>query len=404
MATAPPTGFAALPAAYRRRAQVLHSRGLVAAALSRYPRAAGDFEQAAADARACGDIGLALRCDGERVTVDYFTGDLDGGLARARAVLADAAAPGFPDIQAKVHSDIGNIHVRRCQFREAAQAFRASIGLADGPALMQHRAVALYNLANSDIVQGRFHEALGVYSQALMIFETLGELPKTAQVRKSISQTQLRLGNIPAARVAIEQALAIHRRVCNHRAVAACTLDLANILESEGGLAEAVEQVGAAAAYARQHGITDPYLWAVIHGTAAFMAVEQGDRGRAEESLVRLIALAEANGFVNHLVRGRCLLGLVCVQQGRQGEGLALIEQGIGQATAAGLLLEQLDGWERKAEACRLLGDGAAQVAALQRCVDIAGAMGSTADKYRAAIAELAAPGGTASAAEGAGR
>ncbi|MCU0606517.1 MAG: tetratricopeptide repeat protein [Candidatus Edwardsbacteria bacterium] len=338
-------------------------------------------------------MGLALRCDGERVTIDYLTGELDHGLARARTILEHPAAAGLPEVLAKVHSDIGNIHVRRCRFREAAQAFRASIDLADRPALSQHRAVALYNMANAGIIEGHFGEALEIYGRALLIFESLGDVPKAAQVHKSISQTHLRLGNTTAARAAIERSLAMQRRVCNHRAIAACTLDLANILESEGRLAEAVDQVRAAAGWAAQHGITDPYLWAVIHGTDAFMAVEQGDHGRAEQSLRRLIALADANAFTNHLIRGRCLLGLVRVQRGQRAEGLALIEQGLDQATAGGLLLEQLDGWERKAEAYRLLGDVPGQLASLRGCVELSERMGAAADKYLAAIADLTASG-----------
>lgn len=348
--------------------------------------ATDDLKEAAANAHSCGDIGLALSCDGELVTIDYLTGELNQGLARARRILEHSAAANFPDLLAKVHSDIGNIHVRHCQFNEAERAFRASIALSERPDLTQQRAVALYNLANSDIVQGRFREALGVYRQALSVFESLGDLPKAAQVRKSISQTHLRLGNIPAARVAIEQSLTIHRRICNHRAVAACSLDFANILQSEGRLAEAVEQVGSAARAAAQHGITDPYLWAVIHGTAAFMAVEQGDYGSAVSHLNSLIALSRENGFSNHLVRGRCLLGLVFVKQGRKDEGMALIKQGIVDATTAGLLLEQLDGWERKAEACQLLGDEQGRRESLLRCAGIAESVGAGGEKYRKAI------------------
>src|SRR6185437_13085760 len=100
-------------------------------------------------------------------------GDLEGALAsllRARAILRPLRGDlDFDRLRTRCLADLGSLQIARGAYREAREAFRRALVIAERKLGPVEQAIALNGLGMVDKYTGRFAEAARVYQRALRL-------------------------------------------------------------------------------------------------------------------------------------------------------------------------------------------------------------------------------------------
>lgn len=349
-------------------AELLLNSALVCKLLARYQEAGARMERAGLAAAASGRKETGLRVVAEQAALCYASGRLDEGLKLAEQAIGANDGPGG-ESRASALNTAGNIHLRRCDFEQAAAYFHRALEQYRSQGKEISVGIILNNLANIHNIRGECRQALGLYHQALETFERHGDTFRTAHVLHAISQMHISMQEFSQARPFLARSLELRYRMQDYRGIVNGLLvmigletDLKNFDAARECLREADELMGS-------NGIDDPHLRTYREGTAGILFFNRGDHDRAEQCFLRLIETAEKMGFAEFLAGGHGWLGKNRVFRDRTPAGLADIDRCIGMAAKSSLPYELRNGWIYRAECCRLLDDteGAARAAGKYR-------------------------------------
>ncbi len=330
--------------------------------LALYPEAERRLDRASNLAKAAGDSQRNLKAVTEKAALYYTLGKLDEGLALAEGAVGYSGA-GHIESRASAWNTAGNIHLRRCDFEKAEQAFLQALSYYQAAGKEISVAIVRNNLANIHNVRGEQRRALELYNQALQTFERHGDDFRTAHVLYSISQMCQTLGEHSQAKACLMRSLALRQRMQDYRGIVNCLLMLVSNETDLQDFPDAAEHLRQVDEIMAERGMTDPHQAAFRQGTAGILHFHQGEFEGAEKCFQSLIGISQQHGFSEFQAGGHLWLGKNRVYRDRSRDGLDDIRRGLEMAVKNRLPCQRLEGWSFLAECCRLLGDreGAAE-------------------------------------------
>lgn len=335
---------------------LLLNSAMVCKLTAAYSEAEGRFDKARRLALAFGDEHRYLKAISEKAALYYITGKLDEGLALA-AEAAGSSGPASEETRASAWNAAGNIHLRRCDFGKAEQAFRQALGYYQAAGKEISVAIVRNNLANIHNVRGEQRQAMELYDSALKTFERHGDDFRTAHVLYSISQMHQYLEEHARAKACLMRSLVLRQRMQDYRGIVNCLLTLISNETELRDFQSAAEHLEKVDGMMAEHRITDPHLDAFRQGTAGILYFSRSDHEKAEDCFLHLIAIAEQNGFSEFLAGGYQWMGKNRVFRDHSRDGLEDIRHGIRVAQENDLPHHKLEGFSFLAECCQLLGD-----------------------------------------------
>ncbi len=232
-------------------------------------------------------------------------------------------------------------------------------------------ALALRNLANFDLMQGRFDEAVTGYERALVGFRQVADRVGEAHVLGSLAQVYLDRGELSRAETLLHESLDASAEVGNARVATQTLHRLGDLLLRQGRLTEADAAFREVLAAARRSGDRVGQVYALTGMGNVFTALR--GFGVAEELLTEAYELCREVG--GRQAQARVLLALGRLSTGKR--DLARAEDYLTQAAAA-FAAQQATVWQARAldalgEVHALSGSLPAAVAAWTEANGLAG-------------------------------
>jgi non-specific serine/threonine protein kinase len=199
-------------------------------------------------------------------------GDHRAALAAHEASLLLQRELANPPAIAAACSNVANAAIELGNFDRARDLYSEAIELSRTAGDLQGAAFTLLNLADLEARQGNDAEADELYATSIGTFETFGDLWGMAQATSRLALVSRRRGDLPAARARYNDAMGLYRRIGDRRAEARMLAGLGDVTAQEGDL------TGAAA----------------IYRESLTLRGQLGDRAGVASTLERLAGVAEA--------------------------------------------------------------------------------------------------------------
>ncbi|MDX1407430.1 MAG: tetratricopeptide repeat protein, partial [Saprospiraceae bacterium] len=179
---------------------------------------------------------------------------------------------------------------------------------------------------------GRYPESLEIFDQVIPLMEReLGPLhDETLTAMNNRAITLSRMGEIDAAIMGFRKVLGRYRQVYGneHRSIANLQQNIGAMLNRLERYPEAIEALNEAARIFEIVNLPGNYSTAYPHITLADIHGKLGNVDRLESHASKALELLEGNLPEDHhaILKCRCLLGDALIRQGRQEQGVAIIE------------------------------------------------------------------------------
>lgn len=360
--------------------RLLVNSALVCKHLARYQTAEERLKKASWLSEVFGLEKMEIRVMAEEAALCYIRGRLDAGMSLALKVVSDATE-NAAEFQPGAWNTLGNIRLRRCEFDQAEKAFCRALEYYQAQGQEILIGICLNNLANIHNIRGECRQALGIYQQALAIFERHGDAFRTAHVLHAVSQMHLSMQDLPQAKASLARSLELRYRMQDYRGIVNGLLEMIGLDTDLKELDSAIENLRQADELMESLGLDDPHLTTYRDGTAGILYFNRGEYDLAERCFLRLIETSEKMDFAEFLAGGYNWLGKNRVFRDRTPDGLADISRGIELASSRDLPYELRNGWIYTAECCRLLGDREGMVRAAEKYRETALAQGLAQDQ-----------------------
>lgn len=221
-------------------------------------------------------------------------GDLAAGGMLAAESLERFRQRADHDGRARAVNLLGAIAFERGDLEAAERCFTEALELAhtsDNPLLAAH---ASNNLASVADLQGRRHEALGLFRSALLSYQRLGDRRGTAQTQHNLGLAYRQLGDLAEADSAVSEAVR-HAEVDGTPSLVALAMSgRAEVAIANGELGVAARELDRAAALAREGG--DEIGVAEVDRLRALVELRRGDWAASLEHALRAHQVAERFG------------------------------------------------------------------------------------------------------------
>jgi class 3 adenylate cyclase/predicted ATPase len=201
----------------------------------------------------------------------------------------------------------------------------------------------LYGLAGFHIVRAEFQTARKVTEQLLRLAQSVGDPALLVPARNAVGQPFYFQGEFVSAREHFEQGIAVYDPQQHHTLAALYGTDpgehslvfIAYILWALGYPDQALKRIHEALTLTQK--FSHPFSQAFVLNGVTAVHMSRRDALAAQEWAEATIALCAEQGFALILAAGTIIRGWALTEQGRGGEGIAQIHQGLTawRATAA---------------------------------------------------------------------
>jgi predicted ATPase/DNA-binding SARP family transcriptional activator len=291
-----------------------------------------------------------------------------------------------------------DFHVLALELENTRQAWQVMVAR-DCPDLIERGLESLYLFYD---VQGRYQEGINLFDRAIEPWA--GDPEQVPVLEKVISRQgalHLRLGRYQEARAALEEGLAISRRLDARGEQVFCLVNLANLAHKQGRHRESESLSQRSLELSRQTGDS----WGRIQSlfSLGLVRYRAGDIEPAEAFLEESVAVARETGNPRLMIAPLNGLGDVACHRGDYDRGLALFQEclalsrELGHDFRAALILNNLgtvfhvlrnvrearSAYQESLEICRQIGDRGGQAIALSNLGEVAYAAGDYAEAER---------------------
>jgi predicted ATPase/DNA-binding CsgD family transcriptional regulator len=302
--------------------------------ITRLERATADLEAALTWARDTGEVSLGLRMSAALGRWWLTTGRLAEGRRWLTAFTA-AAGPGRRDTAvARAWSTAALLATENGDYRpaieQATQALRVFDSLGDESAAAQ-----------ATTVIGAAHRYLGQHTSAQHFLELavahrrrLGDQAGLAAALNNVAMIAVDTGDFPRAQRLLEETLALKRTLGHPRSVALNLANLADVFLKTGQADRAADALAEAADLSA--GLGDVQLAGTIACNQGDLARQRADFGRAASFYTQALECYRSAGNTHDIVLALCGLGVALHQLGQPGRGTRLLREAETLATSQG--------------------------------------------------------------------
>lgn len=314
-----------------------------------------------------GDYGFVL----------LLQGRLSEALEHYEGMLEAAEAQGFRELQAATHHNLATVHVRMGTFEAGLRHWALADSLFEALGDPLGRAAALVPRCNAHFFQGEYEPARAAMEELLAIHRQAGvEDGSTVVALLNLGEIALAEEHYDEAVRWLEEGRALAERLDDPRNRGSALFHLGRAHYALGRPDEAEAALQASLPFSEA--ALDEETPARAHNVLARLYLEGGRLEEAEEALER----ARLRGSTSPHFRWEPLYtrALVRIQQGRDSEAVALLEEAVD--VLEGLRLAVVGG----AEAQRLFAGGGPRARVYQTLVETYGRLGRPDDVVRATL------------------
>jgi len=217
--------------------------------------------------------------------------------------------------------DLGNEHHARGRFDEAIHFYHQALILHEQPTDLIGRFRALHDSCSTYQARSDYERGIEQLTQALVILREIGCRDEEAHSLDDLGHIELRLGAYPAAAEHCRQAVEVYQEVNNRQGIAHALNNLAAIRLRQQDHAEATALSTRALDLYRGIGVRTGEAQALT--TLGTIAAEQGDLDRATAHHRASIALFAHTGNKSGEANARNNLGTALTAAGRTGDAHA---------------------------------------------------------------------------------
>lgn len=316
---------------------------------------------------------------GIRAIVAQLLGDADEAIRIQRASVAAARGLGRTELMAEALTNLGNIHARRGEFREAIDALDEALRLQVSVETVMNVPLTRTNLAV--LLQGHLGDLSAAESQlraALAESETAGTRPTVAVVTLNLGGVLAEQGRFDEARDHLLRAVTLTRELGQRSDEATALNNLATLYTWMGDLERATEYMDLALD-ARQQA-ADVGGLALALTNFAWLQAEQGSLPSAERTLRRAASVAREGGDKERQAHALSCLSEIELDTGRPEAAVASLTDALALAREAGSATLVAWASHRLARARLAKGDIPGALAAAEEAVTLSeGSGGPTA-------------------------